>query len=54
MDYTGDIQTATVLLVIGCCFTKEPSWPVAYSAEEVASIDLELQAIEDNEVCSEM
>ncbi|VDK71922.1 unnamed protein product [Litomosoides sigmodontis] len=54
VDYTGDIQTATVLLVIGCCFAKKPSWLVTYSAEEVASIDLELQAIEDNEACDEI
>ncbi|CAG9537360.1 unnamed protein product [Cercopithifilaria johnstoni] len=54
VDYTGDIQTATVLLVVGRCFMKEPSWPVAYSTEEVASIDFDLQTVEDNEVCNEL
>lgn len=53
VDYTGDIQTATILLVVGRCFMKEPSWPVAYSAEDVASIDFELQTVE-NEMCKEL
>uniref|UniRef100_A0A915PK25 GATOR complex protein MIO zinc-ribbon like domain-containing protein n=1 Tax=Setaria digitata TaxID=48799 RepID=A0A915PK25_9BILA len=54
VDYTGDIQTATVLLVVGRCFTKEQSWPVTYSAEEVAGSDFELLVAEDNESCLEL
>lgn len=54
MDYTGDIQTATVLLVVGRCFMKDQSWPITYSAEGVASSDFELLATEDNEACNEL
>ncbi|KAK6110047.1 hypothetical protein QQG55_38385 [Brugia pahangi] len=54
VDYTGDIQTATVLLVVGRCFMKDQSWPIIYSAEGVASSDFELLAIEDNEACNEL
>lgn len=54
VDYTGDIQTATVLLVLGRCFAKERSWPIAYSAEEIARCDFELLAVEDNEACTEL
>ncbi|EFO20673.2 hypothetical protein LOAG_07817 [Loa loa] len=54
VDYTGDIQTATVLLVVGRCFVKEQSWPVAYSAEGIASSDFELLAVENNETFTEL
>ncbi|OZC08413.1 hypothetical protein X798_04613 [Onchocerca flexuosa] len=54
VDYTGDIQTATILLVVGRCFVKEQSWPIAYSAEEIASIDFELLAIEDSGACNKL
>uniref|UniRef100_A0A0R3S432 Zinc_ribbon_16 domain-containing protein n=1 Tax=Elaeophora elaphi TaxID=1147741 RepID=A0A0R3S432_9BILA len=49
VDYTGDIQTATILLVVGRCFMQESSWPAAYTSEEVASTDFELLTVEDNE-----
>ncbi|EJW79233.1 hypothetical protein WUBG_09861 [Wuchereria bancrofti] len=54
VDYTGDIQTATVLLVVGRCFMKDQSWPITYSAEGVAGSDFELLVIEDNEACIEL
>ncbi|VDK70464.1 unnamed protein product [Onchocerca ochengi] len=54
VDYTGDIQTATILLVVGRCFVKEQSWPIAYSAEEIASSDFELLTIEDSGACTKL
>ncbi|KAL3981821.1 hypothetical protein ACH3XW_44655 [Acanthocheilonema viteae] len=54
VDHTGDIQTATILLIVGRCFMKKSSWSVAYSAEEIASTDFELKAVEDNEMCSQL
>lgn len=54
MDYTGDVQTATVLMILGRCFVKEEAWPVAYSTEGVAGSDFELVNIGNKEACTEM